>query len=91
MLLAAFGLPGYVDLHGLNGLKNLHSALLADLRAHLHRGGADRLGTGSGDGGLRHSGRKPGPHHSRRTKRTDLLRIFVGADGAAMTAAFFLL
>ena len=92
MLLAAFGLLGYVDLHGMNGLKNLLSALLSLISAltFIVAGliaweQALVMAVCATLGGYL------GAHHSRRIQRTDLLRAFVTAVGAAMTLAFFLM
>ncbi|MBM3603563.1 MAG: sulfite exporter TauE/SafE family protein [Alphaproteobacteria bacterium] len=91
MLLAAFGLIGYHNLHGMNGLKNMLSALLsliasvtfvlAELIAWEH---AIALSVSAAIGGY------AGANISRRITRLDLLRLFITAVGAAMTAAFFL-
>lgn len=91
MLLAAFGLIGYVNLHGMNGLKNILSALLslvssvtfvlADLIAWEQ---AVVLALSAAVGGY------VGASLSRRIVRMDLLRLFITAVGASITAAFFL-
>lgn len=91
MLLAAFGLIGYQNIHGMNGLKNVLSALLsliasvvfvfANLIVWEH---AVALSLSAAVGGY------AGARLSRRITRVDLLRLFITAVGAAMTAAFFL-
>ncbi|WP_410219364.1 sulfite exporter TauE/SafE family protein [Paracoccus sp. (in: a-proteobacteria)] len=91
MLLAAFGLIGYVNLHGMNGLKNILSALLslvssvtfvlADLIAWEQ---AVVLALSAAVGGY------IGASLSRRIVQIDWLRLFITAVGASMTAAFFL-
>lgn len=90
MLLAAFGLLGHVDLHGMNGLKNILSALLslisalafvwADLIAWEQ---ALVLALSTTVGGY------AGARISRRITRTDILRGFITLIGATMTAVFF--
>lgn len=90
MLLAAFGMIGHVNLHGMNGLKNVLSALLsmissitfilADLISWEH---AVALSFSAALGGYL------GATFSRRITRLDLLRLFITAVGAAMTVAFF--
>ncbi len=91
MLLAAFGLIGYVNLHGMNGLKNVLSALLSLISsvAFVIAGliaweQAAVLATSAAFGGY------IGANVSRRIKRMDLLRLFITGVGAAMTVAFFL-
>lgn len=79
------------NLHGMNGLKNVLSALLsliasvvfvfANLIAWEH---AVALSLSAAVGGY------AGTRLSRRITRVDLLRLFITAVGAAMTAAFFL-
>lgn len=91
MLLAAFGLIGYSNLHGMNGLKNVLSALLslvasvtfilADLIAWEH---AVALSVSAAVGGY------AGASISRRITRLDLLRLFITAVGAVMTVVVFL-
>ena len=90
MLLAVFGLLGYVNLHGMNGLKNILSAVLslgsvltfifADLIAWEQ---AFVMAIAATIGGF------IGAQKSRQTVRTDLLRHFVTAVGVFMTIIFF--
>jgi uncharacterized protein len=90
MLLAVFGLLGYVNLHGMNGLKNILSAILslgsvltfifADLIAWEQ---AFVMAIAATIGGF------IGARKSRQTVRTDLLRHFVTAVGLFMTIIFF--
>ncbi|MDW3204774.1 MAG: sulfite exporter TauE/SafE family protein [Alphaproteobacteria bacterium] len=90
MLLAVFGLIGFTDLHGMNGLKNILSALLslvsavtlaaAGLVAWEHAVLMALCATVGGYLGAR---------LSRRIVRTDLLRIFVTVVGLFMTVMFF--
>lgn len=90
MLLAAFGLIGFTNLHGMNGLKNILSALLslvssltfilADLISWEH--GLVLAISGSLGGYL-------GARLSRRITRLDLLRAFITLTGAIMTLLFF--
>jgi hypothetical protein len=92
MLLATFGLLGHVDLHGMNGLKNVLSALLsfisaaafvwADLIAWEQ---AAVMALSAMAGGY------AGARLSRRIVRTDLLRAFITLVGAMMTVAFFVI
>lgn len=91
MLLAAFGLIGYVNLHGMNGLKSVLSALLslissvifiaADLIAWEQ---AFVMAIAATLGGY------IGARWSRRIVRTDLLRYFVTGVGVVMTLIFFM-
>jgi hypothetical protein len=91
MLLATFGLLGYRNLHGMNGLKTTLSALLslvssvafiaADLIAWEQ---ALPMAVSTMIGGY------VGARASRRITRTDLLRHFVTAVGALMALIFFL-
>ncbi|WP_281826794.1 sulfite exporter TauE/SafE family protein [Jannaschia rubra] len=92
MLLAMFGLLGHTDLHAMNGLKNVLSALLSLLSAAtfvvaglIAWQPALVLAIATAIGGWL------GARTSRRIRRTDLLRLFVVAVGALMTVAFFLL
>lgn len=91
MLLAAFGLLGYVNLHGMNGLKNVLSAVLSLISAltFITAGliawdQAAVMAASAAVGGYF------GARASRRITRTDLLRHFVTAVGAIMTLLFFL-
>lgn len=92
MLLATFGLLGYQNLHGANGLKNVLSAVLSLISsiAFIASGliaweQAAVMAISATAGGY------IGARQSRRIKRTQLLRYFVIAVGVVMTAAFFLL
>lgn len=90
MLLAAFGLLGYVDLHGMNGLKNVLSALLSLVAAGTFVAAgmivweyAIPMAVASAIGGY------AGGYYSRKIKRTDYLRAFVVAVGLVMAILFF--
>ena len=92
MLLATFGLLGHVDLHGMNGLKNVLSALLSlvSAAAFVWAGliaweQAAIMALSAAVGGY------AGARLSRRLVRTDLLRGFIMLVGASMTVAFFVL
>jgi uncharacterized membrane protein YfcA len=90
MLLAAFGLIGFTNLHAMNGLKSVIAALLsliasgafilAGVIAWEH---ALALGTSSAIGGYF------GAAYSRKIRRPDLLRLAITAIGLAMSLAFF--
>lgn len=91
LLLATFGLLGYVDLHGMNGLKTVISIILsvvpsvAFVAAGLiawQPAGVMFLSTAAGG--------YVGASQSRRIRRTDLLRGFVTLVGVVMTVIFFL-
>ncbi|MBV7407679.1 sulfite exporter TauE/SafE family protein [Maritimibacter sp. DP1N21-5] len=89
MLLATFGLIGYVNLHGMNGLKNLLSALLSLISAAafvmadlIAWGPALSLAVAITLGGY------VGARASRKIKRTDRLRAFVVLVGIVMTVIF---
>lgn len=91
MLLAAFSLIGFTNLHGMNGLKNALSALLSTVSAvTLALAGliawesALVLAVATALGGYL------GGHYSRRIRNTALLRWAIVAVGGAMTLAFFL-
>ncbi|WP_424931962.1 sulfite exporter TauE/SafE family protein [Amaricoccus macauensis] len=91
MLLAAFSLIGFSNLHGMNGLKNVLSALLSTVSAlTLALAGliawesALILAIATAAGGYL------GGHYSRRIRNMTLLRAGITAVGAAMTIAFFL-
>lgn len=91
MLLATFGLLGYVNLHSMNGLKNVLSALLSLVSALTFVAAgliawqpALLMAVASTVGGY------VGARQSRNI-RTDILRIFVTCVGAVMTVAFFVL
>ncbi|MFC3170364.1 TSUP family transporter [Paracoccus fontiphilus] len=91
MLLAAFRLIGYTNLHSMNGLKNVLSALLSlvSSAAFVVAGliawqQAAVLATSAAAGGY------AGARISRRISRIDLLRLFITVICAAITMAFFL-
>lgn len=91
MLLATFGFIGYVNLHGMNGLKNVLSAVVSLVSALTFIGAgliaweqALVMAFCSALGGY------AGARMSRRIVRTDLLRVFVTAVGAVMALVFFL-
>ncbi|MHA6323807.1 sulfite exporter TauE/SafE family protein [Roseivivax sp. CAU 1753] len=91
MLLATFGLLGYVNLHGMNGLKNVLSALLSLISALtfvvaglIAWEQALVMSAAAALGGY------VGARASRQIVRTDLLRHFVTAVGATMTLIFFM-
>jgi uncharacterized membrane protein YfcA len=91
MLLAAFSLLGWTNLHGMNGLKNVLSAILSLISAVtciiaglIVWKPALIMMVFSTLGGY------VGAAQSRKIKRTDLLRLFVTGVGGAMTLAFFL-
>lgn len=90
MLLATFGLLGFTDLHGMNGLKNVLSALLSFVSA-----GAFMLaGLIAWEQALPMAicatiGGYVGARYSRKIVRTDLLRVFIVLVGAGMTILFF--
>ncbi|MEZ5676097.1 MAG: sulfite exporter TauE/SafE family protein [Thalassovita sp.] len=91
MLLAAFGLLGYRNLHGMNGLKNVLSAMLSLVSAltFIMAGliaweQAAIMAASAALGGY------VGAHQSRKITRTDLLRHFVTAVGLGMSVLFFL-
>ncbi len=90
MLLATFSMLGHVDLHGMNGLKNVLSAVLSltSAAAFVWAGlivweQALILAASAMAGGY------AGARLSRRIVRTDLLRWFITLVGATMTVAFF--
>jgi len=91
MLLAVFGLLGYVNLHGMNGMKNILSAVLSlfSVITFIAAGliaweqAAVMAGAATLGGFL-------GARKSRTIVRTDLLRYFVTAVGLSMTVAFVL-
>ncbi|MDN5786254.1 sulfite exporter TauE/SafE family protein [Pseudorhodobacter sp.] len=91
MLLAAFGLVGFTNLHGMNGLKNLFSALLALVScvAFIAAGiiawkVALPMAISTATGGF------IGARLARRVTRTDLLRHGITVVGLVMTVLFFL-
>ncbi len=91
MLLAAMGLLGYSDLHAMNGLKNILSALLSltSTLAFMLAGliawkFALPMAIASALGGY------AGAHYSRKVKNTAVLRGFVVVVGVVMTVLFFM-
>ena len=92
MLLAVFGLIGFTDLHGMNGLKNVLSLVLSVVSVATFAAAgliawnaAIVLAIATTVGGF------AGAHLSRRIRRTDLLRAGIVAVGAVMTVVFFVL
>lgn len=90
ILLATFGMLGYVNIHGMNGIKTLLSAVIsivatvAFIWAGLiawHEAGVMMLSTAVGG--------YVGALAARRITRTDLLRWGIVAIGAATTVIFF--
>lgn len=91
MLLAAFGLLGFKNLHGMNGLKTILSAMLsfltafvfiaADLIAWEH---ALPMAISTAIGGY------VGAYHIRKIVRTEILKTFIVLVGLAMTITFFM-
>ncbi|SEN47975.1 hypothetical protein SAMN05216227_101525 [Pseudorhodobacter antarcticus] len=91
MLLAAFGLLGYSDLHNMNGLKNVLSAALSLISALAFVAAglivwqaAVPMAIASALGGF------AGGHYSRKITNTALLRLFITAVGVGMSVLFFL-
>lgn len=91
MLLAAFSFLGFTDLHGMNGLKNVLSAILSTVSAvTLMLAGliawdaALVLAIATALGGFL------GGHYSRRIRNMSLLRAGIVAVGVVMTILFFL-
>ncbi|KFE33720.1 sulfite exporter TauE/SafE family protein [Thioclava atlantica] len=91
MLLAAFGLIGFTDLHAMNGLKNLVSAVLSlvSVATYAAAGLIDWhavlvLGLASATGGWL------GAHLSKRITNIALLRAFILLVGLGMAVVFFL-
>ncbi len=91
MLLATFGFIGYVNLHGMNGLKSVLSAVvsLVSALAFISAGLIEWeqtliMAVSSAVGGYL------GARLTRRIVRTDLLRYFVTCIGATMALVFFL-
>lgn len=91
MLLATFGLLGFTDLHGMNGLKNVLAALLSFVSATAFIV-ADLIvweqvlpmAICATIGGY------VGARYSRKIVRTNLLRAFIVLVGAGMTISFFI-
>ncbi len=91
MLLATFGIIGYMNLHGMNGLKNVMSAVVSLVSAITFIAAgliawqpALGMAIGVTVGGYL------GASMSRRIVRTDLLRHFVTGIGLTMVTIFFL-
>lgn len=91
MLLATFGLLGFTDLHAMNGLKNVLSAILSLTSAIAFTWAglivwdvAIPMAVAATTGGYF------GAHMSRHIKNTDILRAFVVFVGSVMTILFFL-
>lgn len=90
VLLAAFGVLGFVNLHGMNGLKNLLSGILS-LAAAATCAAAGLiawnetavLAAASAAGGYL------GGRYARRIRNPAALRAAITGVGAAMTVAFF--
>lgn len=92
MLLAVFGLIGFQNLHGMNGLKNLLSAVLSLVSVATYSA-ADliawepaailALSTAMGD--------YIGARQARRIKNTEYLRALIVGIGAALTVVFFVI
>lgn len=90
MLLASFGLLGHVNLHGMNGLKNVLSALLSLVSATTFAAAgliywreAVIMALAAATGGY------VGAWLVRRMTRTGPIRAFIAAVGATMTVIFF--
>ncbi len=91
MLLAVFGLLGYCDLHTMNGLKNVMSAILslASAIAFIAAGliaweAAIPMAISATIGGFF------GARMSRKVSNDTLLRLFVVLVGVVMTVVFFM-
>ncbi|OSP54024.1 sulfite exporter TauE/SafE family protein [Pseudoruegeria sp. SK021] len=91
MLLAVFGLIGFRDLHGMNGLKNLLSAVLSlvSVTTYATAGliaweSAAVLAVSTTIGGY------IGAKYARKIKRTEPLRVAIIIVGAVLTVVFFL-
>ena len=92
MLLAMFGLIGFQNLHGMNGLKNLLSAVLSlvSVTTYATAGliawdSAAVLAVATTVGGY------IGARQARRIKHTEFLRALIVAIGATLTLVFFLI
>ncbi|GIX14581.1 MAG: UPF0721 transmembrane protein [Paracoccaceae bacterium] len=91
LLLAAFGLLGHADLHAMNGLKNLLSAVLSVISAATFvAAGLIVWPEGLFMAALATLGGYAGARLSRRIRRTGPLRGFITLVGGLMTLAFFL-
>lgn len=92
MLLATFGLLGHVDLHAMNGLKNVLSALLSLVSAAAFVwAGLIAWEQAAAMSASAMAGGYVGARLSRRIVRIDLLRGFITLVGASMTVAFFVM
>lgn len=92
MLLAAFSLIGFQDLHNMNGLKNLLSAVLSLVSVTTYA----TAGLIAWDSALVLAlattlGGYIGARLARRVTRTELLRALIVVIGAVLTVVFFLL
>lgn len=92
MLLAAFGFTGFTDLHQMNGLKNVISAILStvSVATYIAAGliaweSAAILALACTVGGYL------GAHAARRITNMAALRVFITLVGLAMAVAFFTL
>ncbi|OWY12429.1 hypothetical protein B6V73_18285 [Thioclava sp. JM3] len=92
MLLAMFSLIGFRNLHGMNGLKNLLSAVLSlvSVAAYASAGliawdSAAVLAVSTTLGGY------IGAHQARRIRHTEYLRGLIVAIGAVLTLVFFVI
>ncbi len=92
MLLAVFSLIGFQNLHGMNGLKNLLSAVLSlvSVTTYATAGliaweAAAVLAVATTVGGY------IGARQARRIQHTEYLRALIVGIGAALTLVFFLL
>ena len=90
MFLAVFGLIGFRDLHGMNGLKNLLAAVLSVVSVTTYATAgliawesAAVLAVSTTVGGY------IGAKYARRIKRTEPLRVAIIAVGAVLTVVFF--
>jgi hypothetical protein len=89
VLLAAFALMGHSDLHAMNGMKNLASAVLSAISvAAFASAGLIAWGPGLAMAAAATVGGYAGAQASRRIRNTGLLRALIVAVGLAMTAAF---
>ncbi|SER93625.1 hypothetical protein SAMN04490244_10430 [Tranquillimonas rosea] len=92
MLLAVFGLIGFQDLHGMNGLKNMLSAVLSLVSVATYTAAgliawesAAILALSTTLGGY------IGARQARRIRHTEYLRILIVGIGAALTVGFFVI
>ncbi len=92
MLLAVLSLIGFTNLHGMNGLKNLLSAVLSIVSVTTYSAAgliawdsALVLAVATTIGGY------VGARQARRIRRTDLLRAGIVAVGVVMTVIFFVI